>query len=56
MGGSADLQAIESEGGGSVSFSARPDPYSHGNEFDKIAISGHKKWQETAANLGAWFV
>ena len=28
----------------------------HGNEFEKIAIFGHKKWQETAAKLGAWFV
>ena len=28
----------------------------HGNEFEKIAIFGHKKWQETAAKLDAWFV
>ena len=28
----------------------------HGNEFVRIAICGNKKWQETAAKVGAWFV
>lgn len=28
----------------------------HGNEFDKIAIFGNKKWQEYAAKIGSWFV
>lgn len=28
----------------------------HGNEFSKVAIYGHKKWQELAAKLGSWFV
>ncbi|GMR00997.1 MAG: STAS/SEC14 domain-containing protein [Gammaproteobacteria bacterium] len=28
----------------------------HGNEFDKIAIFGNKKWQEYAAKVGSWFV
>jgi len=28
----------------------------HGNEFDKIAIYGNKRWQEMAARVGSWFV
>jgi len=28
----------------------------HGNEFEKIAIFGNKKWQEYAAKIGTWFV
>lgn len=28
----------------------------HGNQFEKIAIYGNKKWQETAAKVGSWFV
>jgi SpoIIAA-like len=28
----------------------------HGNEFDKIAIFGNKKWQEYTAKIGSWFV
>jgi len=28
----------------------------HGNEFEKIAIYGNKKWQEIAAKVGSWFV
>ena len=28
----------------------------HGNEFDKIAIYGNKKWQELAAKVGSWFI
>ncbi len=27
----------------------------HGNEFDKIAIFGNKKWQKYAAKVGTWF-
>ncbi len=28
----------------------------HGNEFDKIAIYGNKKWQEITAKVGGWFI
>lgn len=28
----------------------------HGNEFDKIAIYGYKKWQALAARLSSWFI
>ncbi len=28
----------------------------HGNEFDRIAIFGNKKWQEYAAKIGSWFI
>ncbi|MBV1915977.1 MAG: STAS/SEC14 domain-containing protein [Pseudomonadales bacterium] len=28
----------------------------HGNEFEKVAIYGNKKWQETAAKMGSWFI
>ena len=28
----------------------------HGNEFDKIAIYGNKKWQALAAKIGSWFI
>ncbi len=29
---------------------------SHGNQFNKIAILGNKKWQEYAAKKGSWFI
>ncbi len=28
----------------------------HGHQFGKIAIVGHKRWQELSAKIGAWFV
>lgn len=28
----------------------------HGSEFEKIAIYGHKRWQEMAAKIGSWFI
>ena len=28
----------------------------HGNEFEKIAIYGNKKWQEVTAKIGRWFL
>lgn len=28
----------------------------HGREFEKIAIYGHKQWQEVLARVGRWFV
>ena len=28
----------------------------HGNEFSKIAIFGNKKWQESTAKIGSWFI
>lgn len=28
----------------------------HGNEFEKIAIYGNKKWQEFAGKIGSWFI
>ena len=28
----------------------------HGNEFEKIAIYGNKKWQEITAKIGGWFI
>lgn len=28
----------------------------HGNEFEKVAIFGNKKWQQMAASIGNWFV
>lgn len=28
----------------------------HGNNFDKIAIFGNKKWQEYTAKFGSWFI
>jgi len=28
----------------------------HGNEFDKVAIFGNKKWQEYASKIASWFV
>ena len=28
----------------------------HGNEFEKIAIYGNKKWQEVIAKVGGWFI
>jgi hypothetical protein len=28
----------------------------HGSEFEKIAIYGHKHWQEIIANIGSWFI
>lgn len=27
----------------------------HGNEFEKIAIVGNKKWLEISAKVGSWF-
>lgn len=29
---------------------------SYGGEFEKIAIIGHKKWQDFIAKVGSWFV
>ncbi|WP_024852102.1 SpoIIAA family protein [Hydrogenovibrio kuenenii] len=28
----------------------------HGKSFEKIAIYGHKQWQEWAAKTGSWFI
>jgi len=28
----------------------------HGNEFDKVAVCGHEKWQEMGAKVGNWFL
>lgn len=28
----------------------------HGNEFDKVAIYGYKKWQAVTAKLSSWFI
>ena len=28
----------------------------HGNEFEKIAIYGNRKWQEVTARVGTWFI
>lgn len=28
----------------------------HGNEFEKVAIYGNKKWQAFAAKIGSWFI
>ena len=28
----------------------------HGNEFEKIAIYGNKKWQKNIAAIGNWFI
>ena len=28
----------------------------HGNEFEKVAIVGNQKWQQTSAKLGNWFL
>ncbi len=28
----------------------------HGNEFEKVAILGNKKWQEISAKIGTWFI
>jgi len=28
----------------------------HGNEFVKVAICGNKRWLETAARVGSWFM
>lgn len=30
--------------------------FKHGNKFNKIAIYGHKKWQDIASKIGAWFI
>ncbi len=27
----------------------------HGNEFERVAVYGNKKWQEYAAKIGGWF-
>ena len=29
---------------------------SYGGEFEKIAIIGHKKWQDFIAKVGSWFI
>ena len=28
----------------------------HGNEFSKIAIVGHKQWQEVVSKVASWFM
>lgn len=28
----------------------------HGNGFQKVAIQGNRKWQETVAKIGSWFI
>ncbi|MEN8173523.1 MAG: STAS/SEC14 domain-containing protein, partial [Chloroflexota bacterium] len=28
----------------------------HGNNFEKIAIYGNKKWQQYTSKIGAWFI
>jgi len=28
----------------------------HGSQFSKIAIVGHKDWQDLAAKVGGWFI
>jgi hypothetical protein len=28
----------------------------HGNEFEKIAIYGNRKWQEIAVKVGSWLI
>ena len=28
----------------------------HGHQFTKIAILGHRRWQQLSAKVGAWFV
>ncbi len=28
----------------------------HGNEFEKVAIYGNKKWQERLSKIGSWFI
>lgn len=28
----------------------------HGNQFEKVAIYGHQKWQDLAARIGSWFL
>lgn len=28
----------------------------HGNEFEKVAIFGNKKWQENTAKICSWFI
>ena len=28
----------------------------HGNEFEKLAIYGNKKWQAFLAKMGSWFI
>ncbi|MTI64481.1 STAS/SEC14 domain-containing protein [Methylophaga sp.] len=28
----------------------------HGNEFEKVAIYGYKKWQAVIARLSSWFI
>lgn len=28
----------------------------HGNDFEKIAIYGNRKWQSLAAKVGGWFI
>ena len=28
----------------------------HGNEFEKIAVCGHEKWQKVGVKVGSWFM
>lgn len=28
----------------------------HGREFNRVAMVGHKRWQELATKLGSWFI
>ncbi len=28
----------------------------HGNEFDKVAVFGNKKWQKYSTKVGSWFI
>ena len=28
----------------------------HGNQFEKVAIVGNKRWQDLVAKLGSWFI
>lgn len=28
----------------------------HGNQFAKIAIFGHKRWQDNITKIGSWFI
>ncbi|MFI2812146.1 MULTISPECIES: STAS/SEC14 domain-containing protein [Microbulbifer] len=28
----------------------------HGRQFHKVAMVGHKRWQELATRVGAWFI
>ncbi|AHI28288.1 SpoIIAA family protein [Marinobacter similis] len=28
----------------------------HGNQFEKIAVFGHKRWRDNIAKIAAWFI